>query len=33
MTYDEATLHMVRMMFVERVERWIDLSLRNLTGY
>jgi len=32
MTYEEVTLRMVRLMFVEKEERWIDLSLRNLTG-
>jgi fatty acid synthase subunit alpha len=32
MTYEEVTLRMVRSMFVEEEERWIDLSLRNLTG-
>ena len=32
MTYEEVTLCTVRLMFVEKEERWIDLSLRNLTG-
>jgi len=32
MTYEEVTLRMVRLMFVEKESRWIDLSLRNLTG-
>ena len=32
MTYEEVTLRMVRLMFVEKEERWIELSLRNLTG-
>jgi fatty acid synthase subunit alpha len=32
MTYEEVTLRMVRLMFVEKEGRWIDLSLRNLTG-
>jgi fatty acid synthase subunit alpha, fungi type len=32
MTYEEVTLRMVRLMFVEKEARWIDLSLRNLTG-
>ena len=30
MTYEEVTLRMVRLMFVE--DRWVDVSLRNLTG-
>jgi fatty acid synthase subunit alpha len=32
MTYEEVTLRMVRLMFVTQEGRWIDLSLRNLTG-
>jgi fatty acid synthase subunit alpha len=28
----EVTLHMVRLMIVEKEERWIDLSLRGLAG-
>ena len=32
MTYKEVTLRMVRLMFVEKEQWWIDLSLRNLTG-
>jgi fatty acid synthase subunit alpha, fungi type len=32
MTYEKVTLRMVRLMFVEKVARWIDLSLWNLTG-
>jgi fatty acid synthase subunit alpha, fungi type len=32
MTYEEVTLRMVRLVVVEKEGRWIDLSLRNLTG-
>ena len=32
MTYEEVTLRMVRLMFVEKEDRWVDISLRNLTG-
>ncbi|KAJ7285205.1 fatty acid synthase [Mycena rebaudengoi] len=32
MTYEEVVLRMVRLMFVAHEERWVDLSLRNLTG-
>ncbi|KAI0077780.1 fatty acid synthase [Panus rudis PR-1116 ss-1] len=32
MTYEEVTLRMVRLMYVAHQERWIDTSLRNLTG-
>ncbi|KAF7965824.1 hypothetical protein HWV62_41719, partial [Athelia sp. TMB] len=32
MTYEEVTLRMVRLMFVSKESRWIDISLRNLTG-
>ncbi|KAI0368773.1 fatty acid synthase [Pilatotrama ljubarskyi] len=32
MTYEEVVLRMVRLMYVAHQERWIDLSLRNLTG-
>ncbi|KAI5983403.1 hypothetical protein EDD15DRAFT_2390897 [Pisolithus albus] len=32
MTYEEVTLRMVRLMYVAQQDRWIDVSLRNLTG-
>jgi fatty acid synthase subunit alpha len=32
MMYEEVTLRMVRLMFVEKEGRWVDVSLRNLTG-
>jgi len=32
MTYEEVVLRMIRLMFVAHEERWIDVSLRNLTG-
>ncbi|OBZ72637.1 Fatty acid synthase subunit beta [Grifola frondosa] len=32
MTYEEVVLRMVRLMYVAHQERWVDLSLRNLTG-
>ncbi|KAJ2970991.1 hypothetical protein NUW54_g12606 [Trametes sanguinea] len=32
MTYEEVTLRMIRLMYVAHQERWIDISLRNLTG-
>lgn len=32
MTYEEVVLRMVRLMFVGHEKRWIDTSLRNLTG-
>ncbi|KAI0826547.1 acyl transferase domain-containing protein [Trametes gibbosa] len=32
MTYEEVALRMVRLMYVAHQERWIDISLRNLTG-
>ena len=32
MTYEEVTLRMARLMFVTKEGRWIDTSLRNLTG-
>lgn len=32
MTYEEVILCMVRLMYVEHQERWVDLSLRNLTS-
>ncbi|PCH42040.1 fatty acid synthase [Wolfiporia cocos MD-104 SS10] len=32
MTYEEVVLRMVRLMYVAHEERWVDLSLRNLTG-
>jgi len=32
MTYEEVTKRMVRLMYVAHQSRWIDISLRNLTG-
>ena len=32
MTYEEVALRMVRLMFVSHERRWVDISLRNLTG-
>ncbi|KAJ7067175.1 fatty acid synthase [Mycena amicta] len=32
MTYEETVLRMVRLMFVSHEQRWVDTSLRNLTG-
>lgn len=32
MTYEEVTRRMVRLMYVAKQSRWIDVSLRNLTG-
>ncbi|KAG5638483.1 hypothetical protein H0H81_012415 [Sphagnurus paluster] len=32
MTYEEVVLRMVRLMFVSHEKRWVDRSLRNLTG-
>ncbi|EIN09976.1 fatty acid synthase [Punctularia strigosozonata HHB-11173 SS5] len=32
MTYEEVLLRMVRLMYVAHEGRWIDTSLRNLTG-
>ncbi|KAJ3517947.1 hypothetical protein NLJ89_g178 [Agrocybe chaxingu] len=32
MTYEETVLRMVRLMFVAHQRRWVDISLRNLTG-
>lgn len=32
MTYEETVLRMVRLMYVAHEGRWIDVSLRNLTG-
>ena len=32
MTYEEVVLRMVRLMFVAHESRWVDISLRNLTG-
>ena len=32
MTYEEVVLRTVRLMYVAHQERWVDLSLRNLTG-
>ncbi|EGN98830.1 hypothetical protein SERLA73DRAFT_168429 [Serpula lacrymans var. lacrymans S7.3] len=32
MTYEEVALRMIRLMYVGHEQRWIDTSLRNLTG-
>ncbi|EKM78079.1 hypothetical protein AGABI1DRAFT_61049 [Agaricus bisporus var. burnettii JB137-S8] len=32
MTYEETVLRLVRLMYVSKQKRWIDRSLRNLTG-
>ncbi|KAF6759889.1 fatty acid synthetase alpha subunit [Ephemerocybe angulata] len=32
MTYEEVVLRMVRLMYVAHQQRWVDISLRNLTG-
>lgn len=32
MTYEEVTLRLVRLMYVIHQSRWIDVTLRNLTG-
>ena len=32
MTYEEAALRMVHLMYVTHEDRWIDISLRNLSG-
>ncbi|KAE9399788.1 fatty acid synthase [Gymnopus androsaceus JB14] len=32
MTYEESVLRMVRLMYVAHEQRWVDISLRNLTG-
>ncbi len=32
MTYEEITRRMVRLMYVSKQDRWVDISLRNLTG-
>ncbi|RDB25744.1 Fatty acid synthase subunit alpha [Hypsizygus marmoreus] len=32
MTYEEVVLRMIRLMFVAHEKRWVDVSLRNLTG-
>ena len=32
MTYEETVLRMVRLMYVAHENRWVDKSLRNLTG-
>ena len=32
MTYEETVLRLVRLMYVAHQDRWIDISLRNLTG-
>ncbi|KAL0065236.1 fatty acid synthase alpha subunit Lsd1 [Marasmius tenuissimus] len=32
MTYQEVVLRMIRLMYVAHQQRWVDISLRNLTG-
>jgi fatty acid synthase subunit alpha len=32
MTYEETVLRLVHLMYVAHEDRWLDLSLRNLTG-
>ncbi len=32
MTYEEITRRMVRLMYVSKQSRWVDISLRNLVG-
>ncbi|KAH8822971.1 fatty acid synthase [Flagelloscypha sp. PMI_526] len=32
LTYEETVLRLVELMFVEKEERWVDVSLRNLLG-
>ncbi|OCF76033.1 fatty acid synthase subunit beta [Kwoniella mangroviensis CBS 8886] len=32
MTYEEITQRMVRLMYVSKQDRWVDISLRNLVG-
>lgn len=32
MTYEETVLRLVRLMYVDHKERWVDISLRNWTG-
>ncbi|KAI0067274.1 fatty acid synthase [Artomyces pyxidatus] len=32
MTYEESVLRLVRLMYVAHQERWVDVSLRDLTG-
>lgn len=32
MTYEEITRRMIRLMYVSKQSRWIDISLRNLVG-
>jgi fatty acid synthase subunit alpha len=32
MTYEETALRMIRLMYVAHENRWVDISLRNLTG-
>ena len=32
MTYEEITRRMVRLMYVAKQDRWVDISLRNLVG-
>jgi enoyl reductase-like protein len=32
MTYEEITRRMIRLMYVEKQQRWVDVTLRNLLG-
>jgi len=32
MTYEETVLRLIRLMYVAHEDRWLDLSLYNLTG-
>ncbi|THV07258.1 fatty acid synthase [Dendrothele bispora CBS 962.96] len=32
MTYEEVVLRMIQLMYVSHQKRWVDISLRNLTG-
>ena len=32
MTYEETVLRLVRLMYVAHQDRWVDISLRNMTG-
>jgi fatty acid synthase subunit alpha, fungi type len=32
MTHEDVVLRMIRLMFVSYEKRWVDVSLRNLTG-
>ena len=32
MTCEETVLRLVRLMFVSHQERWVNISLRNMTG-